>query len=374
MNTLTIEDMKKALLVCTLINVLYSKDDKLTYLMLGPTASGKSSVVKELCDYNKWDYDIIDCNTLGEKEIAGWPYKSNDKYGSPCLSFYPYETFAKIMDKEKYYVETLGEEYLKPNKKELLLEGKVRIHYIFIDEINRANRSVMQELMNIVLKRKVRDYVLPWWVEIVAAGNSVSLNSAYSVTRLDKAQLRRFVIAKSEINKQRWLDFMSSNYENNEKTNEYLNYIKNCDMKYFAEVGDEDAEQTEQIPTQYGHTQCCNIYSKSDELFEMFRDSYFKGWSSELYFNILKSIYIGLIGEKAVENNRYISVFNYKEIVRKVMELDANYLSNLSASESVLVKEIICENFEVLKDTQIFELLPRHLSMAIITTLSHDRT
>ena len=41
MSTLTIEDMKKALLVCTLINVLYSKEDKLTYLMLGPTASGK---------------------------------------------------------------------------------------------------------------------------------------------------------------------------------------------------------------------------------------------------------------------------------------------------------------------------------------------
>ena len=78
----------------------------------------------------------------------------------------------------------LAEHCAKPNAKALL----------FLDEINRAQNEVMQELMNIILNRTINGYDLPKNCYVVAAANPSSSfsdfrDSEYQVNEFDTAQL-----------------------------------------------------------------------------------------------------------------------------------------------------------------------------------------
>ena len=67
---------------------------------------------------------------------------------------------------------------------------------LFIDEINRCEHTVQQELMNLILNREINGYKLPEGVKILAAMNPSSKYGSdfdYQVVDMDAAQENRFV-------------------------------------------------------------------------------------------------------------------------------------------------------------------------------------
>ncbi|ETJ29139.1 ATPase family associated with various cellular activity protein, partial [human gut metagenome] len=75
----------------------------------------------------------------------------------------------------------------------ILKEAETAQVILFIDELNRCDHSVAQELMNLILNREINGYVLNERVKVIAAMNPSSrndgfYNSQYEVVDLDPAQ------------------------------------------------------------------------------------------------------------------------------------------------------------------------------------------
>lgn len=90
---------------------------------------------------------------------------------------------------------------------------------IFIDEINRSEHAVMQELMNLILNRSINGFDLPENVYVVGAANpSASFedfrDTEYQVNDFDQAQLARLTLVPMETGYTEWLSWASA--ENDE--------------------------------------------------------------------------------------------------------------------------------------------------------------
>ena len=79
---------------------------------------------------------------------------------------------------------------------------------LFIDEINRCEHTVQQELMNLILNREINGYKLHDDVNILAAMNPSSKYGSdfdYQVVDMDAAQENRFVWLNMESDHNAWL-------------------------------------------------------------------------------------------------------------------------------------------------------------------------
>jgi hypothetical protein len=77
---------------------------------------------------------------------------------------------------------------------------------LFIDEINRAPRNVLQALFQLILDRRIHNYALPDGWDIIAAANPST--GDYVVTDLrDAALTSRFVQLKFEPTQMEWVEF-----------------------------------------------------------------------------------------------------------------------------------------------------------------------
>ncbi len=81
---------------------------------------------------------------------------------------------------------------------------------LFIDEINRCEHTVQQELMNLILNREINGYKLHSDVNILAAMNPSSKYGSdfdYQVVDMDAAQENRFVWLNMEPDYKQWLNW-----------------------------------------------------------------------------------------------------------------------------------------------------------------------
>ena len=81
---------------------------------------------------------------------------------------------------------------------------------LFIDEINRCDHSVQQELMNLILNREINGYKLHEDVKILAAMNPSSKYGSdfdYQVVDMDAAQENRFVWLNMESDPSAWIEW-----------------------------------------------------------------------------------------------------------------------------------------------------------------------
>lgn len=165
-------------------------------LLVGETGIGKTALAKKLAEQKKWSLIVIDGNLLKEGEIGGLP---------------TIESYTKrLPNGEQQEIKTTV--YAVHHKlRELdkaVAEGNTVL--LFIDEINRCEHTVQQELMNLILNREINGYTLPAKVNIIAAMNPSNKYGSpfdYQVVDMDKAQENRFVWLYMEPDYLQWLDW-----------------------------------------------------------------------------------------------------------------------------------------------------------------------
>ena len=165
-------------------------------LLVGDSGIGKTALAKEIATENNWSLIVIDGNLLKEGEIGGLP---------------TLESYTRINGKGDK-VEKKTTVYAVHNKLREIDEeiANERTVLLFIDEINRCEHTVQQELMNLILNREINGYTLHESVKIIAAMNPSSKYGSdfdYQVVDMDVAQENRFVWLHMEPDHMQWLDW-----------------------------------------------------------------------------------------------------------------------------------------------------------------------
>ena len=197
-------------------------------LVVGESGIGKTALAKQLAKENNYSLVVIDGNLLKEGEIGGLPtvesYKAIDSNG---IEIEKKTTIYAVHNK-------LREIDIKiENGKEVLL---------FIDEINRCEHTVQQELMNLILNREINGYKLDDKVKILAAMNPSSKYGSdfdYQVVDMDAAQENRFVWLNMESDYNQWIKWaIGAGIE--QKVIEFISTFP----EYLNKVNDEDVRAT----------------------------------------------------------------------------------------------------------------------------------
>ncbi|AKA70017.1 ATP-binding protein [Clostridium scatologenes] len=191
-------------------------------LIIGESGIGKTALVKSLAQIHNYYSIGIDGNMLKEGEIGGLPtveeYKVNVNGNIETRKKTVYAVHTKLLEIHNVLKKD-------PNKKILL----------FIDELNRCEHSVQQELMNIILNREINGYKLHNNVKVIAAMNPSNkydnfANTDYQVVDMDPAQEDRFVWIEMEADARSWLQWGMEKNDKNGQTNiheEVLEFIAN---------------------------------------------------------------------------------------------------------------------------------------------------
>ena len=165
-------------------------------LIIGESGIGKTALARQIAKENNWSLIVLDGNLLKEGEIGGLP---------------TIESYTKVNyngDKvEKKTTVYAVHNKLREIDEEITQQKTV---LLFIDEINRCEHTVQQELMNLILNRENNGYKLHEDVKIVAAMNPSSKYGSdfdYQVVDMDAAQENRFVWLHMEPDYIQWLDW-----------------------------------------------------------------------------------------------------------------------------------------------------------------------
>lgn len=180
-------------------------------LLIGESGIGKTALVRELAYRNGYYSINIDGNMLKEGEIGGLPaveeYRSNLNGKEVIKKKTVYAVHTKLLEID-----------------EVIMREPTRDILLFIDEINRCEHSVQQELMNIILNREINGYILPNNVKVIAAMNPSNKydnfsDSDYGVVDMDPAQENRFVWIELEADIKSWIKWGMDKKRDSDESN-----------------------------------------------------------------------------------------------------------------------------------------------------------
>ena len=216
-------------------------------LIVGESGIGKTALARKLAKDLNLNLVVIDGNLLKEGEIGGLPtiesYEVIDESGR---KFHKKSTVYAVHTK----LREIDNNIL--NKKGVLL---------FIDEINRCEHTVQQELMNLILNREINGYTLPREVKILAAMNpsgKYGEDFDYQVVDMDAAQENRFVWLRMESDSESWINWAIKNNISS-KVIEFISVFP----QYLYKKNEEDVDAT---PRSYERiSKILKVYDKNKD-------------------------------------------------------------------------------------------------------------
>lgn len=261
-------------------------------LIIGESGIGKTALVKELSRKNNYVLITIDANLLKEGEIGGLPTVVNGKT--------LYATHVKLSQIE---------ECSKRGEKVLL----------FIDELNRCEHAVQQELMNLILNREINGFNIYDNVKIVAAMNPSNKyedyrDSEYAVVDMDQAQEDRFVWLNMEADVKEWIKWAMTDGNIDEDIIEFIGIFP----EYLNTPN--SRESIKGTPRSYERvSKAYKIYKKNKEKY-----------SFEVFLSVVK----GNLGV-SISNDFISFIKNKKKPMIKVDELFKNEVINSALRERI---------------------------------------
>ena len=240
-------------------------------LVVGESGIGKTALAKKLAKENNWSLVVIDGNLLKEGEIGGLPtiesYTTTNSNGEKIekkITVYAVHNKLREIDEE-------------------IAKGKSVL--LFIDEINRCEHTVQQELMNLILNREINGYKLHDDVKILAAmnpSNKYDSDFDYQVVDMDAAQENRFVWLNMEPDYNQWLNWaMDSGIE--QKVIEFISTFP----EYLHRINEDDVRAT---PRSYERV------SKSYKVYKEQKDSI----PRNVFLNVIKGNVGKVIAEEFI--------------------------------------------------------------------------
>ncbi|MBK7921403.1 MAG: AAA family ATPase [Veillonella sp.] len=164
-------------------------------LLVGETGIGKTSLAARVADQHDWVLVTIDGNLLKEGEIGGLPTVETVTHKDENGLVIPIKTTVYAVHHTLKRVADAVE------------AGRTVL--LFIDEINRAEHAVQQELMNLILNREINGFSLANNVHIIAAMNPED-SYDYQTIDMDPAQQNRFVWLYMNADYMQWIDWAVS--------------------------------------------------------------------------------------------------------------------------------------------------------------------
>lgn len=240
-------------------------------LVVGESGIGKTALAKKIAKENDWSLIVIDGNLLKEGEIGGLP---------------TVESYV-VLNSNGENIEKKTTIYAVHNKLREIDEeiAKGRNVLLFIDEINRCEHTVQQELMNLILNREINGYKLNDEVKILAAMNPSSKYGSdfdYQVVDMDAAQENRFVWLNMEADHTQWINWaIRKGIE--DKVIEFIATFP----EYLHKINDEDVRAT---PRSYERV------SKSYTIFKEQKDSI----PRSVFLNVIKGNVGKVIAEEFI--------------------------------------------------------------------------
>lgn len=290
-------------------------------LIVGESGIGKTALSKEITQENNWSLVVINGNLLKEGEIGGLP---------------TIESYSGINDKE-CQVEKKTTVYAVHHKlreiDEEISQGKTVL--LFIDEINRCEHTVQQELMNLILNREINGYNLPEGVKILAAMNPSSKYGSefdYQVVDMDAAQENRFVWLYMEPDYNQWIDWaIEAGIE--QKVIEFISTFP----EYLHKINEDDIRAT---PRSYERI------SSSYKIYKENKDSI----PRSVFLNVIKGNIGRVIAEEFVSfvESDYRSLISYQDVFsgHSLPESIIERLKNESHTRLYLSAKNILKNLE----------------------------
>lgn len=161
-------------------------------LLVGETGIGKTSLAARVAAEHDWELVTIDGNLLKEGEIGGLPTVESVTHTDSRGNTHSVKTTVYAVH---HTLEHMAQAV-----------DKGRQVLLFIDEINRAEHAVQQELMNLILNREINGFSLSDQVRIIAAMNPED-SFDYQTIDMDPAQQNRFVWLYMNADYMQWIDW-----------------------------------------------------------------------------------------------------------------------------------------------------------------------
>lgn len=343
-------------------------------VLKGERGIGKSSLAKQVAKELDMSYVNIDANLLKEGEIGGIPVTLDGEIEGNKIKKTSYAPYSKLISCSEL-----------SKKSEVLL---------FIDEVNRAENAVIQELMNLILNREINGYVLPDNCYLMAAMNPSGSNDTgdvnYAVTEMDAASVDRFVWIDMDSDLKEWIDWASSAKELQIKDEqikvdrtdseqnvhpEVIEFLSREEYSSFLNVRPTEEEKITPSPRSWkAFSDILTVYEKNQEIFDP---------------NILYNISKGCLGVHV--SNEFLKFYkskskplikpeaffkltdkNLKEEVKKEAEISSLRLLVLSNNlNGYLVKKEKLTKKELDSEVLFLSLLSKDLMVAVMKSLKH---